>query len=436
MFLQKLSYFFCNFLLYFDHLLFFVIFECEFTQKTQKMSMSVPHLFLCPISLDLLTDPVTLSTGQTYDRLSIERWLAGGNLTCPVTMQRLQDTTLLPNHTLRHLIDQWLLTDCQTSNDKNCNFSLGTLKHNLESPDTSLNAKLESVKKVRILSMESDTGQACLVQLGFFPLLLHLILQASHEFNDDFELVEVALDCILSLSPPSSYYSSSSSSSSHLEFLNILKKDQNLVSLLYLLEQGNGRIKTGICYLIERIASSPMTLDVCSVIGQSQRVLQMLVSLVTDADSQASEAAVRALSGICSFEANCRNAIKEGAMDSLVAYLSGSKRRNATQALATIEILLAMDEGKKMLIKNRNAVRVLVKMLFKVSSDHQGSEHAVNALLLLCRESPWVRSEAVIGGALTQLLLLLQSQCSAKAKSKARALLKLLSCPRHSYHSM
>ncbi|XP_039123824.1 U-box domain-containing protein 26-like [Dioscorea cayenensis subsp. rotundata] len=397
------------------------------------MSMSIPHLFLCPISLDLLTDPVTLSTGQTYDRLSIERWLAGGNLTCPVTMQRLQDTTLVPNHTLRHLIDQWLLTDCLTSNDKSCNFSLGTLKLNLQSSDTSLNVKLESVKKVRILSMESDTGQVCLIQLGFFPLLLQLILEASHEFNDDFQLVEVALDCILSLSPSSS---SSSSSSSHLEFLNILKKDQNLVSLLHLLEQGNGRVKTSICYLIERIASSPVTLDLCSVIGQSQKVLQVLVSLITDADSQASEAAVRALSGICSLEANRSNAIKEGATDNLVAYLSGSKRRNATQALSAIEILSAMDEGKKMLIKNRNAVKILVKMLFKVSSDHQGSEHAVSALLLLCRESPRVRSEAVIAGALTQLLLLLQSQCSAKAKSKARALLKLLSCTCHSYHSM
>uniref|UniRef100_A0A8R7TJ18 U-box domain-containing protein n=1 Tax=Triticum urartu TaxID=4572 RepID=A0A8R7TJ18_TRIUA len=73
--------------------------------------MSVPHLFRCPISLDIFTDPVTLCTGQTYDRQCIERWLADGHRTCPVTMQALGDgdtTVLVPNRTLRHLIERWL----------------------------------------------------------------------------------------------------------------------------------------------------------------------------------------------------------------------------------------------------------------------------------------------------------------------------------------
>ncbi|KAJ6760671.1 hypothetical protein OIU79_025501 [Salix purpurea] len=37
--------------------------------------------FRCPISLELMTDPVTVSTGQTYDRSSIQRWLKAGNMT-------------------------------------------------------------------------------------------------------------------------------------------------------------------------------------------------------------------------------------------------------------------------------------------------------------------------------------------------------------------
>ncbi|WP_423787569.1 U-box domain-containing protein, partial [Klebsiella pneumoniae] len=63
--------------------------------------MTIPPLFICPISLDLFTDPVTVSTGHTYDRGSIEKWLATGNLTCPVTMQKLQDPSMVPNCTLR-----------------------------------------------------------------------------------------------------------------------------------------------------------------------------------------------------------------------------------------------------------------------------------------------------------------------------------------------
>ncbi|KAI6668001.1 hypothetical protein NL676_003718 [Syzygium grande] len=38
--------------------------------------VEVPPFFLCPISLEILRDPVTVSTGITYDRESIETWLS------------------------------------------------------------------------------------------------------------------------------------------------------------------------------------------------------------------------------------------------------------------------------------------------------------------------------------------------------------------------
>ncbi|CAI8598884.1 unnamed protein product [Vicia faba] len=41
-----------------------------------QTEITIPHLFRCPISLDLLEDPVTLTTGQTYDRSSIEKWIS------------------------------------------------------------------------------------------------------------------------------------------------------------------------------------------------------------------------------------------------------------------------------------------------------------------------------------------------------------------------
>ncbi|KAF8776077.1 hypothetical protein HU200_003905 [Digitaria exilis] len=68
-----------------------------------------PHLFLCPISMELMDDPVTVSTGVTYDRRSIEQWIFGyGRATCPATMQPLANLDLTPNHTLKRVIDSWL----------------------------------------------------------------------------------------------------------------------------------------------------------------------------------------------------------------------------------------------------------------------------------------------------------------------------------------
>ncbi|KAL0449785.1 UNVERIFIED_CONTAM: U-box domain-containing protein 29 [Sesamum latifolium] len=69
--------------------------------------ISVPSYFRCPISLDVMKSPVSLCTGVTYDRSSIQRWLDGGNNTCPATMQVLHSKELIPNHTLQRLIKIW-----------------------------------------------------------------------------------------------------------------------------------------------------------------------------------------------------------------------------------------------------------------------------------------------------------------------------------------
>ncbi|CAL9056201.1 unnamed protein product [Musa banksii] len=378
----------------------------------------------CPISLDLFTDPVTLSTGQTYDRPSIEKWLADGNLTCPVTMQRLTDTTLIPNHTLRHLIHRWLLADpgvncrhkpVRSAGDSDAGFSLLALKQKLQSSNTSRADKLDCLEKVRVLSVESDIGRACLIELGFFPLLLQLLFQYSVVV--DSAEAEAMLDCVLSLL-----------ASAQLDSLDMLKEHARLTSLELLLNQGNTKTKTSLCHLLKVIAASSATRELCLVVGESRRVLQALVSLLHDKSSiRASEAAVRAISGMCSLEPNRSHAIRGGVVDGLVSQLSSPNPRTAAPALATLELLLTLEAGKKALVEHSDAIKVLVKMVFRMSTaDHEGSEHALGSLLAVCCESEKARSEAMDAGVMTQLLLLLQSQCSSMAKAKARDLLKLM----------
>ena len=75
------------------------------------LGVHIPYHFRCPISLELMRDPVTVCTGQTYDRASIEAWVSTGNTTCPVTRATLTDFTLIPNHTLRRLIQEWCVAN-------------------------------------------------------------------------------------------------------------------------------------------------------------------------------------------------------------------------------------------------------------------------------------------------------------------------------------
>lgn len=77
--------------------------------KPSHSSTPPPKDFVCPITTHVFDDPVTLETGQTYERRAIQEWLERGNSTCPITRQKLH-TTHLPktNYVLKRLIASWL----------------------------------------------------------------------------------------------------------------------------------------------------------------------------------------------------------------------------------------------------------------------------------------------------------------------------------------
>ncbi|KAL0397460.1 UNVERIFIED_CONTAM: E3 ubiquitin-protein ligase PUB23 [Sesamum calycinum] len=81
------------------------------TLKMEKInpSLDFPQDFRCPISMGLMRDPVTISTGVTYERRNIERWFhTYKKRTCPATMQSIESLEMTPNHTLKRLIVGWL----------------------------------------------------------------------------------------------------------------------------------------------------------------------------------------------------------------------------------------------------------------------------------------------------------------------------------------
>jgi len=59
--------------------------------------------FLCPITKEMMTDPVIASDGFTYERNAIEKWLWTKN-TSPQTNLVLANKTLIPNHALKSMI--------------------------------------------------------------------------------------------------------------------------------------------------------------------------------------------------------------------------------------------------------------------------------------------------------------------------------------------
>ncbi|KAK7290368.1 hypothetical protein RIF29_04735 [Crotalaria pallida] len=76
--------------------------------------VQVPADFCCPLSLELMTDPVIVASGQTYERAFIKNWIDHGLTVCPKTRQTLSHTNLIPNYTVKALIANW----CESNNVK------------------------------------------------------------------------------------------------------------------------------------------------------------------------------------------------------------------------------------------------------------------------------------------------------------------------------
>ncbi|KAK6116510.1 hypothetical protein DH2020_049748 [Rehmannia glutinosa] len=163
----------------------------------EMMRFLNPNDLRCPISLEIMTDPVTISTGHTYDRSSIQKWFKSGNRTCPKTGERLISVDLVPNHALKRIIKQYCQengTPFPESGGRNRNF---TMSSSLSGGAGSVAAeqamailanflvgRLETGKpeeqnksayEIRLLTKTSIFNRSCLVEAHVIPPLLNLL---------------------------------------------------------------------------------------------------------------------------------------------------------------------------------------------------------------------------------------------------------------------
>jgi hypothetical protein len=71
--------------------------------------VETPENFICPISFDLMTDPLISIYGHHYQREAILGWLSQGNKTCPMTRNPLSLGMLVSDSRLQFNIKKWML---------------------------------------------------------------------------------------------------------------------------------------------------------------------------------------------------------------------------------------------------------------------------------------------------------------------------------------
>jgi len=90
------------------------------TEIEDGLDDDAPEAFLCPITQEIMTDPVLTCDGHTYERKSITDWLKNHS-TSPVTGAELENKNLIPNHLIRSQIREFVEKKKQQKNSNNNN---------------------------------------------------------------------------------------------------------------------------------------------------------------------------------------------------------------------------------------------------------------------------------------------------------------------------
>lgn len=83
---------------------------------------SCPDQFICPLTLDLMEDPVVTKHGKNYERKAILSHLDTGKTFCPLTRLPLTASGLIPNNKLKFQIRAWKHANGMANKDVKSSF--------------------------------------------------------------------------------------------------------------------------------------------------------------------------------------------------------------------------------------------------------------------------------------------------------------------------
>ncbi|XP_044489416.1 E3 ubiquitin-protein ligase PUB23-like [Mangifera indica] len=392
--------------------------------------IDVPHYFLCPISLEIMKDPVTVSTGITYDRQSIEKWLfSGKNNTCPMTKQVLSpDCELTPNHTLRRLIQSWCTLNASYGIERiptpKPPINKAQISKLIRDAKSSPQLLVKCLRRLRSIAAENETNKRCLEVAGAVDFLASILsrnscfvsFEESTEEGFDFrQLSEEALGILCNLQL------------SNVGLKNLMNKNGDFVeSLTQIMKLGTFESRAYAVVLLKSMLEVEVA-DPIQFINLSPQFFIEIIQILHDQIShQASIAALQNLVHILPWGRNRVKAVEASAVSILIdLLLEKSDRRDCELILMTIDFLCQCAEGRAELLKHGAGMAIVSKKILRVSQ--MASDRAVRILLSISKFSatPSVLQEMLQLGVVAKLCLVLQVKCSNNTKDKAREILKM-----------
>ncbi|KAJ4724878.1 RING-type E3 ubiquitin transferase, partial [Melia azedarach] len=391
--------------------------------------IDVPTYFVCPISLQIMRDPVTLPTGITYDRENIEKWLFScKNNTCPVTKQVLSGFDLTPNHTLRRLIQAWCTVNASLGIERiptpKPPVDKTQIVKILNEAKTSPNMQLKCLRRLRSITLQGERNRSCLEAAGVVEFLAKIIrshgpdLMINADIDDGSELTKAcyeALSILYHLNVSETYLKNN---------IMVNNGDQFVEALVEVLKHGNYQSRS---YALMVLKSIFEVADPIQLISVKPDYFTEIVHVLRDQISQqAFKASLKLLGELCPWGRNRIKAVEGGAVSVLIdLLLDVTEKRTCELILNVLDQLCRCADGRAELLKHGAGLAIVSKKILRVS--HAASDRAVRILSSVCKFSatPRVLQEMLQVGVVSKLCLVLQVDTSLKTKERAREILKM-----------
>ncbi|KNA22401.1 hypothetical protein SOVF_034030 [Spinacia oleracea] len=364
--------------------------------KTQnELCVSIPSYFRCPISLELMKSPVSLSTGVTYDRTSIQTWLDGGNITCPATMQSLSSPSFVPNLTLHRLIHLWSLS--QSPPSPRLFLSVDNIHDLTLSLQKIFDRATKSKDDLRVLEKSE----------AFLDSIVKLMVK-SDEKIENLELIFLILNLC------------------NGEKIHKLIDSSCYSKIVSVLRNGSVASKIAAARIVSKIAIDKGTK---SSLMETANLIVELNNLVKSGSDSSIKAGLSALIAVANSKATKMEIVRLGMVRRVAEVLCDSGRTDILviqKSMEMLEVMAMCTEGRKAICEEEKCVVEIVKKLMKVSPT--ATEHGVTVLWSVCYLFRDEKVKEILGksNGLGKCLLLLQSDCKPIVKQMCGDLVKVL----------
>ncbi|CAM8911548.1 unnamed protein product [Rhodiola kirilowii] len=334
-------------------------------------TVSVPEEFRCPISKQLMGDPVVLSTGTTYDRPFIQKWLKEGHRTCPQTQQVLSHTILTPNLLVRELIAKWCVKNGMAlpkpvvalDEELVTDSERDRLRLLLEKMSSSLPVQKEAAKEMRLLTKRMPSFRALFGESAdAIPRLLNPLSPGAVDTDSD--LHEDLITTVLNLSIHDS---------------NKKLVGENPIVVPLLIESLRGKtveIKRNAAAALFTLSALDSNKQIIGKLG----AMEPLIELLEEGHPLAIKDAASAIFNLCILSENKVRAIHNGAIQAILKKIRDQKL--VEELLAILAMLSGHPKAVEVMCVH-GAVGCLLNIL-RESQCERNKENCVVILYTIC----------------------------------------------------